>query len=294
MGNECACGCFGRGGSPGSTDKIAPVRRASKAEVLVEDVSRVNDDKTASSSTTTTMTSGQGETIATKVKRNEDGANRHPVRMPKDVRKDKKPERDVFTRKGSPLDSARLTKKPKKKKKKQRQQQQQKENTYSDDVRMSLNVQKSKEDAGIVDHPYVGYPYYEDGECGPPKVLPIKPEKSMKEWCIWITKGFKGGKVYGWITDPWTNGLAFCAMMKRACPDKIDYAHLREHCGPLERLQTAFSVAELELGVKPILEPKLDILDMPRIEKISLLLYLSTLQPAVDKRLYELAMGSCS
>eukprot|EP00940_MAST-03C_sp_MAST-3C-sp2_P001465 g1465.t1 len=236
-------------------------------------------------------TSVQGYNIETKEKRNGGGAYRSAVRMTEHVKKGKKPERDGRARKGSPLDSVRLTKKPEKKK--QQQQQQQKKNTYSEHVCTSLNVQKIKDDTAIVDHPYVGYPYYEDGECGPPKAIPIKSLQLMKKWCKWITKDFEDGKVRGWITHSWTNGLAFCAMMKRACPDKIDYAHLKE-CSPLERLQTAFSVAERELGVDSILEPKEDILNMPKIERLSLLLYISMLQPAIDKRLYELALEARS
>eukprot|EP00939_MAST-03C_sp_MAST-3C-sp1_P002323 g2323.t1 len=136
----------------------------------------------------------------------------------------------------------------------------------------------------------VEYPY--DG--GVPIQIPTKKPKILLEWCKWITTGFKikGAKVYSWKSKSWTSGLAFVAMVAKALPDDmIDYDKI-EIGTPLERLQLAFHLAETELGVEKVLDAQKDIVDYgdTPIEPMSLKLYLSLLQPAIDKRLYENAL----
>ena len=118
----------------------------------------------------------------------------------------------------------------------------------------------------------------------------------MKAWFKWITEGYPGGKLKGWKSKGWTNGLGFCAMIAGIFPDKLNYNEMKEHHTPQERLEAAFAIAEEELGVEQILDPKLDIVDMgdAPIDQMSLILYLTYLQPAIDKKMYEQAMHAAT
>ena len=118
----------------------------------------------------------------------------------------------------------------------------------------------------------------------------------MKAWFKWITEGYPGGKLKGWKSKGWTNGLGFCAMIAGIFPDKLNYNEMKEHHTPQERLEAAFTIAEEELGVEQILDPKLDIVDMgdAPIDQMSLILYLTYLQPAIDKKMYEQAMHAAT
>lgn len=129
---------------------------------------------------------------------------------------------------------------------------------------------------------------YGDGET--PQAIGCRQPKLQKKWCRWITKGFKGGEVKkaGFGSKRWTNGLAFCAILARALPDRMDFEAMKSKSA-YERLDTSFRLANEELGVETdILDAKL-LSGLPKLDRASqqaLSLYISMLQPAVDKHLY--------
>ncbi|XP_063083600.1 EH domain-binding protein 1-like protein 1 isoform X14 [Cavia porcellus] len=96
------------------------------------------------------------------------------------------------------------------------------------------------------------------GQVGPPGTPAEAPpalvnsSQSLLEWCQEVTTGYRGVRITNFTTS-WRNGLAFCAILHRFYPDKIDYASL----DPLNIKQNnkqAFD-AFAALGVSRLLEP---------------------------------------
>ncbi|XP_049748442.1 EH domain-binding protein 1-like protein 1 isoform X4 [Elephas maximus indicus] len=86
---------------------------------------------------------------------------------------------------------------------------------------------------------------------GAPPAL-ISSSQSLLEWCQEVTAGYRGVRITNFTTS-WRNGLAFCAILHRFHPDKIDYASLN----PLnikENNKQAFD-GFAALGVSRLLEP---------------------------------------
>ncbi|XP_075401524.1 EH domain-binding protein 1-like protein 1 isoform X2 [Tenrec ecaudatus] len=88
------------------------------------------------------------------------------------------------------------------------------------------------------------------GSQGPPAL--VSSSQSLLEWCQEVTAGYRGIRITNFTTS-WRNGLAFCAILHRFHPDKIDYASL----GPLnikENNKKAFD-GFAALGVSRLLDP---------------------------------------
>ncbi|CAK6449733.1 unnamed protein product [Pipistrellus nathusii] len=88
------------------------------------------------------------------------------------------------------------------------------------------------------------------GSQAPP--APVSSSQSLLEWCQEVTAGYKGVRVTNFTTS-WRNGLAFCAILHRFYPDKIDYASL----DPLNIKQNNKQAFDgfAALGVARLLEP---------------------------------------
>ncbi|XP_070283604.1 EH domain-binding protein 1-like protein 1 isoform X7 [Myotis yumanensis] len=86
------------------------------------------------------------------------------------------------------------------------------------------------------------------------KALPtlVSSSQSLLEWCQEVTAGYRGVRVTNFTTS-WRNGLAFCAILHRFYPDKIDYASL----DPLNIKQNNKQAFDgfAALGVSRLLEP---------------------------------------
>ncbi|XP_070421569.1 EH domain-binding protein 1-like protein 1 isoform X7 [Equus przewalskii] len=81
---------------------------------------------------------------------------------------------------------------------------------------------------------------------------PVSSSQSLLEWCQEVTAGYRGVRVTNFTTS-WRNGLAFCAILHRFYPDKIDYASL----DPLNIKQNNKQAFDgfAALGVSRLLEP---------------------------------------
>ncbi|XP_036113703.1 EH domain-binding protein 1-like protein 1 isoform X12 [Molossus molossus] len=91
-------------------------------------------------------------------------------------------------------------------------------------------------------------------ETSPAPALPtlVSSSQSLLEWCQEVTAGYRGVRVTNFTTS-WRNGLAFCAILHRFYPDKIDYASL----DPLNIKQNNKQAFDgfAALGVSRLLEP---------------------------------------
>ncbi|XP_027435750.2 EH domain-binding protein 1-like protein 1 isoform X3 [Zalophus californianus] len=81
---------------------------------------------------------------------------------------------------------------------------------------------------------------------------PVSSSQSLLEWCQEVTAGYRGVRVTNFTTS-WRNGLAFCAILHRFYPEKIDYASL----DPLNIKQNNKQAFDgfAALGVSRLLEP---------------------------------------
>ncbi|KAM8816495.1 EH domain-binding protein 1-like protein 1 isoform 6-T6 [Rhynchonycteris naso] len=91
-------------------------------------------------------------------------------------------------------------------------------------------------------------------DTSPAPALPalVSSSQSLLEWCQEVTAGYRGVRVTNFTTS-WRNGLAFCAILHRFYPDKIDYAAL----DPLNIKQNNKQAFDgfAALGVSRLLEP---------------------------------------
>ncbi|NP_001338016.1 EH domain-binding protein 1-like protein 1 isoform 2 [Homo sapiens] len=90
----------------------------------------------------------------------------------------------------------------------------------------------------------------EAGGQAPPAL--VSSSQSLLEWCQEVTTGYRGVRITNFTTS-WRNGLAFCAILHRFYPDKIDYASL----DPLNIKQNNKQAFDgfAALGVSRLLEP---------------------------------------
>ncbi|XP_021045657.1 EH domain-binding protein 1-like protein 1 isoform X2 [Mus pahari] len=80
----------------------------------------------------------------------------------------------------------------------------------------------------------------------------VSSSQSLLEWCQEVTNGYRGVCITNFTTS-WRNGLAFCAILHRFYPDKIDYLSL----DPLNIKQNNKQAFDgfAALGVSRLLEP---------------------------------------
>ncbi|XP_055466425.1 EH domain-binding protein 1-like protein 1 isoform X11 [Psammomys obesus] len=80
----------------------------------------------------------------------------------------------------------------------------------------------------------------------------VRSSQTLLEWCQEVTRGYRGVCITNFTTS-WRNGLAFCAILHRFYPDKIDYFSL----DPLNIKQNNKQAFDgfAALGVSRLLEP---------------------------------------
>ncbi|XP_031245221.1 EH domain-binding protein 1-like protein 1 isoform X11 [Mastomys coucha] len=92
----------------------------------------------------------------------------------------------------------------------------------------------------------------EDTSPAPAPPALVSSSQSLLEWCQEVTNGYRGVCITNFTTS-WRNGLAFCAILHRFYPDKIDYFSL----DPLNIKQNNKQAFDgfAALGVSRLLEP---------------------------------------
>ncbi|XP_051001876.1 EH domain-binding protein 1-like protein 1 isoform X2 [Acomys russatus] len=98
----------------------------------------------------------------------------------------------------------------------------------------------------------------------------VSSSQSLLEWCQEVTSGYRGVCITNFTTS-WRNGLAFCAILHRFYPDKIDYFSL----DPLDIKQNNKQAFDgfASLGVSRLLEP-VDMVLLSVPDKLIVMTYL--------------------
>ncbi|XP_049453117.1 spectrin beta chain, erythrocytic isoform X1 [Epinephelus fuscoguttatus] len=85
-----------------------------------------------------------------------------------------------------------------------------------------------------------------------------KETRSAKDalllWCQMKTAGYPNVNITNFTTS-WKDGMAFNALIHKHRPDLVDYGNLKRS-NPTHNLQSAFNVAEQQLGVTKLLDPE--------------------------------------
>jgi Ca2+-binding EF-hand superfamily protein len=102
----------------------------------------------------------------------------------------------------------------------------------------------------------------------------LSAKEGLLRWCTMNTRGYDHIPADGLtnFSKDWKDGMAFCALINKFRPDLLDYGQL-DHSNPAANLETAFTVAESQLGIPRLLEVE-DLLQ-PKPDEKSVMTYVS-------------------
>ncbi|XP_061557675.1 caldesmon-like isoform X7 [Phycodurus eques] len=116
------------------------------------------------------------------------------------------------------------------------------------------------------------------GECD--RQGPATSSRSLLRWCQEVTAGYAGVKVTDFGAS-WRNGLAFCALLHRFHPDLVDFDELKAHDIEMNN-KKAFAAFE-SLGISRLLEPSdMVLLSVP--DRLIVVTYVSQLRSRFTQR----------
>jgi len=102
--------------------------------------------------------------------------------------------------------------------------------------------------------------------------MALKGTKALEVWCQRVTSEYPNVKITN-MTSSWRNGLGFCAVIHHHCPELINFSSLDQE-NVFDNNYLAFKVAEEQLGIPSLLDPK-DMVECQTVDKLSILTYLA-------------------
>ena len=106
-----------------------------------------------------------------------------------------------------------------------------------------------------------------------------KGTMALEMWCRRVCEGYPGVEIKN-MDESWRDGLAFCAILHRYRPDLIAWQECRK--GDTARnCSLAFGIAESHLAIPALLDTQ-DMLNTNRLDRLSILTYLSEMYHALE------------
>ncbi|XP_049618235.1 EH domain-binding protein 1-like protein 1 isoform X5 [Syngnathus scovelli] len=141
----------------------------------------------------------------------------------------------------------------------------------------STHVEKSQAQAVSV-HQTLTPPKPEDALASPENLSGsqnlVTSSQSLLEWCKEVTQDHKGLKISNFNTS-WRNGMAFCAILHRFHPEKINYAFLDPYDIKHNNKRAFDGFAEL--GISRLMEPS-DMVMLTVPDRLIVMTYLSQIR----------------
>merc|ERR1712130_888716 len=112
-------------------------------------------------------------------------------------------------------------------------------------------------------------------------IMLYKGSMALEMWCRRVCEGYPGVEITN-MDESWRDGLAFCAILHRYRPDLITWEECRK--GDTARnCDLAFGIAESSLGIPALLDTQ-DMLTASRLDRLSILTYLSEMYHALERK----------
>ena len=106
-----------------------------------------------------------------------------------------------------------------------------------------------------------------------------KGTMALEMWCRRVCEGYPGVEIKN-MDESWRDGLAFCAILHKYRPDLIAWQECRK--GDTARnCSLAFGIAESHLAIPALLDTQ-DMLNTNRLDRLSILTYLSEMYHALE------------